>query len=279
MYLQVLGSAQDGGVPQFGCMCARCYMARQDPLRSRTPASLALVDNKSVFIIDATPDFGLQLDKLLTQLDDPNWSQSKPVAGIVISHAHYGHYLGLAALGLECSDAKRVPVFCSARMAKFITENKPFSYLVQRENIEVHVIEPEKELRLSPKLYLMPFVVPHRGEDTETFGFEIHGNKLALYISDLDEYTEREYERIRAADLAIIDGTFYSDKELLGRDMGAVKHPHIREVVDKLGAITNEIYFTHFNHTNAVLGPNIDLSQELLRRGFHLAYDGLIIEI
>ena len=41
MFALVLGTAQDGGLPQAGCYTPRCDTARQNP---RSVASLALVD-------------------------------------------------------------------------------------------------------------------------------------------------------------------------------------------------------------------------------------------
>ena len=39
-YVLVLGTAQDGGVPQLACTCANCRAARADPARRRLVTSL-----------------------------------------------------------------------------------------------------------------------------------------------------------------------------------------------------------------------------------------------
>ncbi len=41
----LLGSAQDGGVPQAGCRCATCASARANPAQRRLVTSLALIDH------------------------------------------------------------------------------------------------------------------------------------------------------------------------------------------------------------------------------------------
>ena len=80
--------------------------ARRDPSLRRRVASLGLVDPAAGkrFLIDATPDFADQMERLGGLPD-----------GILLTHAHIGHYLGLAQLGREVLDARRVPVYATAR--------------------------------------------------------------------------------------------------------------------------------------------------------------------
>src|SRR5713101_4451321 len=99
----VLGIAQDGGVPHLGCRQKLCVEARRDPSKRRSVASLGLIDSASGkrFLIDATPDFESQVSHLGGLPD-----------GILLTHAHVGHYLGLAQLGREVANTKAVPVYC-----------------------------------------------------------------------------------------------------------------------------------------------------------------------
>src|SRR5262245_25215793 len=126
----VLGIAQDGGVPHPGCHQPLCVEARRDPAKRRLVASLGLLDPSPAgtkrFLIDATPDFGEQME-LLGGLPD----------GILLTHAHVGHVTGLLQLGREVLGARRVPVYCTASMARFLRENRPWSRLVALENIEI----------------------------------------------------------------------------------------------------------------------------------------------
>ncbi|MDX1388662.1 MAG: MBL fold metallo-hydrolase, partial [Acidobacteriota bacterium] len=101
-HVVVLGSAQDGGVPHAGCGCSRCMAARDDPARRRYVASLAicLPATSEVFLIDATPDVGVQLEMLREFRQSPDAAvDRKPVDGVFLTHAHIGHYIGLAFFG------------------------------------------------------------------------------------------------------------------------------------------------------------------------------------
>ena len=122
----VLGIAQDGGVPHLGCRQPLCVEARRDPSKRRLVASLGLIDHAAGrrFLIDATPDFAFQIDSLGGLPD-----------AILLTHAHIGHYLGLAQLGREVLNAKRVPVYCTRSMARFLRENGPWKRLVALESL------------------------------------------------------------------------------------------------------------------------------------------------
>jgi len=62
--VKVLGSAQDGGLPQSGCTCSNCRRARQETSFSRLIVSLAIWDKaeNKYFLIDASPDIRRQLE-------------------------------------------------------------------------------------------------------------------------------------------------------------------------------------------------------------------------
>jgi hypothetical protein len=53
----VLGTAQDGGMPQTGCDCSHCAAARKNPSFARHVASLAIhiPSTGHVYLVDATP--------------------------------------------------------------------------------------------------------------------------------------------------------------------------------------------------------------------------------
>ena len=75
-YLEVLGIAQDGGLPHAACDCERCAWAREHPENRRYIASLALVQpgTGGIYLFDATPDLREQL-ALLSGIGPPPASQ------------------------------------------------------------------------------------------------------------------------------------------------------------------------------------------------------------
>ena len=179
-YAVVLGIAQDGGVPHAGCRQPLCVEARTDPAKRRHVASLGLVDPAAGrrFLVDATPDFADQIESLGGRPD-----------GILLTHAHVGHYLGLAQLGREILGARNVPVYCTPSMAKFLRENKPWSRLVALENIAIREVAPGSEVVLTDSLRATPIRVPHRDEDSDTVAWLIRGpSRAILWLPDIDKW-------------------------------------------------------------------------------------------
>ena len=68
--VKVLGTAQDGGIPQIGCFCPNCQRARKDHRFSHLISSLGILDlkNDKAFIIDTTPDLRIQYDQIHERL-------------------------------------------------------------------------------------------------------------------------------------------------------------------------------------------------------------------
>lgn len=268
----VLGIAQDGGVPHAGCHQRLCVEARRDTAKRRSVASLGLVDRDAGkrFLVDATPDFGLQIERLGGVPD-----------GILLTHAHIGHYLGLAQLGREVLGARRVPLYCTASMAGFLRENGPWKRLVDLENVVVHEITPGVEFELTSSLRATEIRVPHRDEDSDTVAFLVSGpTRRLLWLPDIDRWEkwDRRIEEF-ASDpslVAFLDGTFFSADEIPGRSIAEIPHPLVPETVDRLsagGKPVAHVFFVHLNHTNRLLWDS-SAAASLTRRGFSVAREG-----
>lgn len=158
-FLRALGTAQDGGLPHAACHGDHCVAARRDPARRRLVASLGLVVPRpgpgsapAVYLVDATPDVREQLDRLADVRGPlPAGVDRTPVDGILLTHAHVGHYLGLAFFGFEAIHTRGLPVWATPRMARFLRENGPWSQLVEKGNVELVETEPGAPFRLPPE--------------------------------------------------------------------------------------------------------------------------------
>jgi pyrroloquinoline quinone biosynthesis protein B len=270
----VLGVAQDGGVPHLGCRQPLCMAARRDPSRRRLVASLGLVDPTASrrFLIDATPDFAAQTE-LLGGIPD----------AILLTHAHIGHYLGLAQLGREVLGAKRIPVYCTPAMARFLRENGPWKRLVTLENIDVREVTPDVEFALTPSLSATAIRVPHRDEDSDTVAWLVSGPaRKLLWLPDIDKWEkwDRKIEDVVRGSplLAFVDGTFFSADEIPGRSIREIPHPLVPETVARFGgrapAPPAQVFFVHLNHTNRLFWDDA-ARRDLRRKGFGIAAQGM----
>lgn len=280
-YLLVLGIAQDAGFPQADCRKECCREAWTDPQQRRMVSCLAVVDpasNRS-WLLDATPDFKYQLKRLQDQ-------SSTELAGIFLTHAHIGHYTGLMHLGREAMGAESVPVYAMPRMRSFLQENGPWSQLVRLNNINLPDWRQDSLLQLSDQLRIRAFQVPHRDEFSETVGFQIDGpNHSAVFIPDIDKW--EKWDRpidslINRVDYAFLDGSFYQNGEIPGRDMSEIPHPFIIESIklfQQQEVPAERVFFIHFNHTNPVLRADSPERHAVEATGFGVAAEGQVVTL
>ena len=180
--------------------------------------------------------------------------------------------------------ASNMPVYAMPRMSQFLRTNGPWDQLVNLGNIALQPIESDQQIELTQEFQVTPFKVPHRDEYSETVGYKITGpTKSILFIPDINKWGAWERNiiaEIEKVDMAFIDGTFYADGEIPGRDMSEIPHPFIQESVDLFHELSaterSKIHFIHFNHTNPVFRQTPERKQ-LLASGFQLAYEGQIV--
>jgi len=279
-YVVVLGIAQDGGSPHAGCE-KRCCKELWTNGDKEKVSCVGIVDPRSgkSWMIDATPDFPEQY-RILTKEHDSE------LAGIFLTHAHMGHYTGLLHLGREVMGAKEIPVFAMPKMKKFLETNGPWNQLVQLNNIEIQPMKNDKEIKLANGLIIEPFLVPHRDEYSETVGYKIMGLKQSvLFIPDIDKWEKWDqeiFEVIQHIDIALLDGTFYSQDELPNRDMGEIPHPFIVESMETLYNLNssnrNKVHFIHFNHSNPAI-RNGAASNLIRSNRFDVTREGMIFPL
>ena len=280
-YLVVLGIAQDAGYPQAGCRQPCCARVWADPSKRRHVVCLGIVDptSRQRWLLECTPDFREQLH----QLDSIAPPKQRPgIDGILLTHAHIGHYVGLMHLGREVMGADRVAVYAMPRMRRFLENNGPWSQLVTAKNIAIRELADGRPQKLNERISVIPFLVPHRDEYSETVGFRIHGpTQSAIFLPDIDKWDRwktKIEDVLSEVDVAYLDGTFYADGELPGRDMSKIPHPFIAESMTRFSGLSkserNKVRFLHFNHTNPVLDPNSRAAESVQDASHHVAAEG-----
>ncbi len=284
--VRVLGTAQDGGVPQIGCGCDNCTAARLIRSRRRRVSSIGVFNpgTRRSYLIDATMDMPDQLDMLGRISGHP-----LPDA-ILLTHAHIGHYAGLLYLGKEILATRRLPVYCTPSMAGFLRGNLPWRDLIDHGNILVRSIAGGDRVELDRDVTVGPISVPHRNEHSDTVAYWVQATKRLLYLPDLDRWDGFEdafNDIMQGSDCALIDGTFFSKGELeerRGRALREVPHPTVQETLGlfQRRILTDggaDVYFTHFNHTNPLLDPGDDSRDRVNEADFGLAGEGQVLHL
>lgn len=287
----VLGTAQDGGVPQIGCEEARCVEARGDNRSRRLVTSLLLADPRSGqrWLFDASPDLASQVE--LARPHPPTRRVAGPrpplFDGVFLTHAHIGHYLGLAQLGREVYGARELVTFGSARMLAFLRDNAPWKLLVESQALELREVEPKGEVKLAHDVRVWALLVPHRDEFSDTLAYIVRGPRRALlYLPDIDKWERWELrleDVLAQVDVALVDGSFYADGEIAGRSMTEIPHPFISETLDRLRAapleLRRKLVFTHLNHTNPACDEDSEAQRAIRAAGMRVAREGERIEL
>ncbi len=288
-YVLVLGTAQDGGLPQIGCKEAPCERARREPTFERKVTSLLLVDPQSGrrWLIDASPDLREQVELARGHPASRLEVGPRPPLfdGVFLTHAHVGHYTGLIHLGREAYAAQGLPVFASQRMGDFLRESGPWSLMVESGGIALSTLAPGEALLLGPELSVEAVEVPHRDEFSDTLAFLIRGPRhTLLYLPDIDKWErwDRPLEQVlEDVDLALVDGTFFDGGEVPGRDLAAIPHPFVVETLERLEGereeLRSRVLFTHLNHTNPLADPSSEAAAAVRRAGMGVASDGQVI--
>lgn len=276
--LVVLGAGQDAGAPQIG--------NASDTGPRLLPSSLALIDRVGGkrYLFDATPAMSEQM-AMLDAIEPPRTGLG--IDGIFLTHAHMGHYLGLAWLGREAADAQGVPVYVLPRMAEFLEGNGPWNQLVSNGNIEIRRLGDQSMAMVDLSgLRVLTYTVPHRDEYSETAGFMVFAGKTPFhYVPDIDswqQFTRGDrsalFELVKTGRYVLIDATFWDDDELPGRDMSEIPHPRVTDTMDLLRDLPAEqrakVHFIHYNHTNPIRDPDSAESRTVVERGFSVAREG-----
>lgn len=297
----IIGSGQDGGLPQVGSRMVADMAARVDPLAVRLGPSICVLDDgpfadasgSKCFLVDVSPDIKEQENRLLKLPAYAARVARNPFDGVLLTHAHMGHYAGLVHFGREAANSEKLPVWCTEQMAGFLSANAPWEQLISLGNIELKVFPtaapsaqaglpaPLSHVEPWSGLSIRPIPVPHRGEYTDTVGISI--NETLLYVPDIDNWDAwpAACEEVSKHKICLLDATFYSRDELPGRNLGEISHPFITDTLKKFGDLTEgrRIILTHFNHSNPVCDPGSKQARAVTDAGFELAQEMMAIEL
>ena len=292
MRLLILGSGSNGGVPQWDCGCPRCRAARLNPELMRTRSSIAVeLQSRRYILLDASPDLHHQLYR--AGLHPEGEGRCSVLEAIFLTHGHGDHCIGI--FELSTGAIFQIPVYGPPDLMEHLFgEGRYFAYLgrLGERYVEPRPLMEGEDVEF-PGVRVEGFEAPHTDRlpdgsytPSRTYGYEIKGGgRRLIYLPDVRELTEEILRRLEGADLILLDGTFWWEDELLrvsGIDVSSTALGHIAierslEILSELDV--GRVLYTHINHTNPLLDPESPMLGKLRRRGFDIAYDGLIIDL
>ncbi len=303
MKIRVLGSAAGGGFPQWNCNCPNCKGLRAGTLpgRARTQSSIAVASQGSWALVNASPDILKQLQSN-PDLQPGRAIRDTAIVGIVLVDGQVDHTTGLYMLR---ESIRPWPLWCSDSTYADLTRGNPVLGVlghfcgVDRRRIDLGgafrvdgvagVRWRALAVASKPAPYSPNRDSPVPGDNLALILEDENNGSTAVYAPGLSEIDDALWRAMRAADCVLVDGTFWTDDEMLrlgisskrARDIGHLPQSGaggMLEWLERLPPSTRRILI-HINNTNPILDESSPESAELARRGVEVAHDGMEIAL
>jgi pyrroloquinoline quinone biosynthesis protein B len=310
MRVKVLGSAAGGGFPQWNCGCSNCNRLRGGVLkgRARTQTQVAVSTTGSTWLLlNASPDLRQQL------IGDREFAprgvvRSTPISGIILTSAEVDCVLGL----LHLREFQPLRVYSTPSVRRALTEENTLFRALARSNPPIRwedlpldrptpILEqntPGGKMNVSCQAVPLggsfpDYVSDHlrqslRAEEAVVSLQLMQNEKKFFYAPNLPGRGENWKQCTAASDLALLDGTFWTDDELskvLGngrtaRQMGHLPLSGADGLLEHLQDVQNtRRVLIHLNNTNPALDEESGASRSLRDSGWEIAYDGMEFEL
>jgi pyrroloquinoline quinone biosynthesis protein B len=304
MRIRVLGSAAGGGFPQWNCNCRQCAGVRAGTVRARprTQSSIAVSGASATAwtLVNASPDLLAQL-QANPVLQPGRAARDTAIAGIVLVDGQVDHTTGLYMLR---ESTRPWPIWCTDSTYADLTRGNPILGVlahfcgVDRKRIglegEAFAVEGVAGVRWQaipvpgkPAPYSPNRESPVPGDNLALFITDEATDRSVLYAPGLGAIDERIWSAMQRADYVLVDGTFWTDDEMIGlglsrkraRDIGHLPQSGpggMLEWFERLPPTTHKVLI-HINNTNPILDEDSPQRAELSRRGVEVAWDGMEI--
>jgi len=302
--IRILGSAAGGGFPQWNCNCPNCTGYRSGTIRAeaRTQSSIAVSgqDPQRWVLVNASPDIRAQLQA--NPVMQPNRAlRDSALAAIILSDAQVDHTTGLYMLRESTHPWQ---VWCTDSAYADLTRGNPVLAVLEHfcgvERARIDLDEPftvpalaDVEWRALPVASKPAPYSPNRDSpvpgDNIALVLKDASGRSAVYAPGLGAVDERLWQAMQAAACVLVDGTFWTDDEMVRAGVSAKRAREIGhlpqsgaqgmlEWLERLPAGTRKILI-HINNTNPILNEDSAEFHELGRRGIEVAKDGMEVSL
>jgi len=301
--IRVLGSAAGGGFPQWNCNCRNCAGIRAGTLQgsARTQSSIAVTGGVGAewVLVNASPDILSQL-QATPELQPNRGLRDTGIAAIVLVDGQVDHTTGLYML----REAQRPwPLWCTDSTYADLTRGNPvLGVLAHFCGVDRRRIPLDDDFDVDdvagvhwralpvaskPAPYSPNRESPVQGDNLALVITDAASGKSLVYAPGLALIDEDLWEAMQAAAVVMVDGTFWTDDEMIRL---GVSHKHARDIghlpqsgsggmlewLQRLPQSTRKILI-HINNTNPILDESSPEADELRRSGVETARDGMEI--
>ncbi|WP_409563058.1 pyrroloquinoline quinone biosynthesis protein PqqB [Hyphomicrobium sp. B1] len=310
MLIKVLGSAAGGGFPQWNCNGYHSSRVRagEAGYKARLQSSLAVSsDGANWVLLNASPDIRQQINE--TPELQPARSgplRTSPIKAVVVTNADVDHITGLLSL----REGQPFSIYGSDRVLATLAANSIFDVLAA-DKVKRITFELDKPTRLEGAgqdlgLVVEAFAVPGKialflekgdtsnnfgSRDGDTIGLKITDAKTGkafFYIPGVAEIDPPLAEKIRGAELIFLDGTLFTDDEMLaqgllnktGKRMGHISVSGSDGSIAALSKLNvKRRIYVHINNSNPILDENSEARKVVEASGWEVGFDGMEVRL
>lgn len=286
-------------MPQWNCACALCCLCRIDPVRvvPRLQAQSAFSsENGRWFLINASPDLRIQIEQNaeLQPRSDQKSAQGPrdtPICGILLTSADLDQVLGLFLL----REFQPITIYATPLVRQVLQAN-PFMRMFARIPNQLTWVDifPNVPFKLdgvsctpvplagSLPYYAREFDAEAPGQAAIGWILECEGRRIA-YTPSVAAIGDELMRAYGSCDVIFVDGTFWSDSELSGTQIGtplarSIGHIPMSGADGTIALLANltspRKVFVHINNTNPVLDCQSAEHRFVRDHGWEVGWDG-----
>jgi pyrroloquinoline quinone biosynthesis protein B len=257
-------------------------------------------DGERWLLLNCSPDIAVQIEAF-TPLQ-PRGRRGTPIAGMLFTDANVDHLGGLTALRqsgehhflVRSSAAVRTIAIAQPAFAPF--SPPPHRWLETPLDGECQAASDDDIVgnQLSVSVIAVEGTTPgydgRRGVPGAVVAYEIaeagKSNRL-LFAPVFAGINANLRAAIAAAQIAVLDGSFYTDDELLSqglmqkraRALGHLPVSGADGTLERLRGIATRLVFAHVNNSNPMLDPDSPAAACVRDAGGEVAYDGMELRL
>jgi len=295
--VRVLGSAAGGGLPQWNCGGPNSQRARAgDPdVPPRSQPAIAVGSGGGRWsVVNASPDVREQWTRFPGLHPRPG-TRDVPVDCIALTNADLDHVLGLLVL----REALPYRVVTTNWIARALLDHNAAFRLLEAAFQTVELDAPfdlDRGGDLEAQFFPLPGKVPTwlsgLCEDSleATLGLRVTDRRTGrrlVYAPGLSKLDDAVLDQLSQAELRFVDGTFWSDGELLAlrpeapnaRRMGHLPIGGAEGSLAALRELPGRSFYIHINNTNPILDARSPEAAAVREAGIEIAMDGMEIAL
>jgi len=253
MKVTFLGTGTSQGIPVIACNCEVCKSS--NPKDSRLRTSVLIETDNQTIVIDTGPDFRQQMLRENVQKLD----------AIVFTHQHKDHVAGMDDVrAFNYKLKKDMDVYCTAEVEKALIREFPYVFSSYKypgvPAVKIHKITNEK-FNIGG-VNILPIEALHY--KLRVFGYRI---KDFVYLTDISEISEKEKEKMKGAEVIVLDAL---------RKSPHISHLSLNQAVELLEQLRpKKAYLIHISH---LMGLHNEVEKEL-PDFIKPSFDGLRLEL